>query len=211
MSRGLVWALGMLIIGCALAWQVTHLAPPTKPLPLLYTLGGDFVLPSTTGATTSLADFRGDLVLLNFGYTSCPEVCPTVLARMRDVLSMLPEGRARVRPVFITLDPEVDTVDRLQPYLGFFDSAFVGLTGTPAQIAQTAADYNVFYEREPMASSLGYSISHSSHIYLLDGQGRVRATFGEGVPLPQIAGAVYQLLGEDVYADLAKRSPLHGP
>jgi protein SCO1/2 len=210
MSRGLAWALGTLTVVCVLVWQVTHFAPSTRPLPLLYTLGGDFALPSTNGSTTRLLDFRGDLVLLNFGYTSCPEVCPTALARMRDVLSMLPEGRTRVHPVFVTLDPEVDTVDRLQPYLQFFDSAFIGLTGTPAQIAQTAADYNVFYEREPMNSLMGYSISHSSHIYLLDGQGRVRATFGEGVPVPQIANTVYQLLGEEVQLDLAKRSLPNG-
>jgi protein SCO1/2 len=210
MTRGAAWALGMLVIACTLGWQMTNFAPSARPLPLLYTLGGDFSLPSTSGSTTSLTDFRGDLILLNFGYTNCPEVCPTALARMRETLSLLPEGRSRVHPVFVTLDPEVDTIDRLHPYLQFFDTSFVGLTGTQEQIASIAADYNVFYEREALASSLGYTISHSSHIYLLDGKGRVRATFGEGVPIEQIATSVYQLLGEEVQSDLAGRGPVNG-
>lgn len=201
MSRGLAWLIGVVLVGLVVLWQGGRIVSAETRLPVLSTLGGDFALSSTRDAVTALSDFRGELVLLNFGYTSCPDVCPAALARMRDVLQGLPEDRDRIQPVFVTLDPDRDTLERIAPYVGYFDSDFVGMTGTDAQIAAAASGYQVFYQKEVMssaadASELGYSISHSSQIYLLDEDGRVRATFGQSVTVPAMIETVSRLLEE---------------
>jgi len=196
MTRGIAWLLAAgLLIGAA-TWQSIRLASAANELPVLYTLGGDFALDSTLGSVTRLSEFEGELVLLNSGYTSCPDVCPAALARVRDVMRALPEPATRIRPVFVTLDPQRDTLDRLDPYLEFFGSEFIGMTGSEEQIATARSAYKVFYQKDDIASELGYAISHSSHIYLLDTRGRVRATFGEGIPVPQIVDTVQRLLAE---------------
>jgi protein SCO1/2 len=176
-------------------WQIERLISSDPPLPVLDTLGGEFALPGTLGAISRLADFRGDVVLLTFGYTGCPDVCPTVLSRMRDVIEALPAEHAdRVRPVFITLDPARDTVDRLVPYLGFFGGRFVGLTGSEAQIGEVASAYKVFVERVQPGSHGGGPISHSTEIYLLDGEGRVRTTLGPAVSVSTMVQALEKVL-----------------
>jgi protein SCO1/2 len=195
MSRGLAWIVGLAVLTPLVLFQVSRGAP-TEPLPVLYTLGGDFTLQGTRGKDLSLSDLQGRLVLLNFGYTGCPDVCPTALARMGEALDRADVDRARVQPLFVTLDPEVDTVDRIRPYVRFFDPDFIGLTGSAAAIAAAAERFKVYYERVPAISGAGYSITHSSHIYLLDPAGRVRATFGEGVPVADIASAIGRLARE---------------
>lgn len=195
MTRGVAWLLAAgLLIGAAL-WQSARLAG-AEELPVLYTLGGEFALRDTRGGITRLSDLQGDLVLLNFGYTSCPDVCPAALARMRDVLRSLPETGTAIRPLFVTLDPQRDTLERLQPYMNFFGDDFIGLTGSEADIARASAGFKVFYEKQSLASELGYAISHSSHIYLLDTRGRVRATFGEGISVPRMVERVQTLRAE---------------
>ena len=196
MTRGVAWLIAaVLLVGFAV-YNINRTTVAEMPLPVLYTLGGDFRLESTRGGALSLSDLEGELVLLNFGFTGCPDVCPTALARMRDVLGLLGDRRLLVKPLFVTLDPEVDTLDRIGPYVGFFDSAFIGLTGTPEQVARAAEVFKVYYERVPIASTAGYTINHSSHIYLIDSEGRVRATFGEGIPVAEIANAVRRLADE---------------
>jgi len=174
------------------AWQARQLVVANQPLPVLDELGGEFTLTSTLRDVTHLSDFRGRLVLLSFGYTGCPDVCPTTLARVRDVLRMLGEDAAsRVQPLFITLDPDRDRVDRLNPYLTFFDESFVGLTGTREQIAEVA---DLFKVHRQQAADESYGISHSNQIYLLDQEGRVRATFSSNVTVPSVVETVARLL-----------------
>jgi protein SCO1/2 len=194
-SRGLAWLVAIAVLAPFIVMQMDR-ARSSEPLPVLYTLGGDFTLDSTLGRELSLSDFQGKLVLLNFGYTGCPDVCPTALSRMRDAMGMTSLEESRLQPLFVTLDPEVDSVDRIDPYVRFFDSRFIGLTGTAASVAAATEPFKVFYERVPSESGNGYSISHSSHIYLLDPAGRVRATFGEGVPVSDIASAIDSLARE---------------
>ena len=198
MSRGAAWLLACLVLVPVLVWQLSREHRPMQPLPVLHTLGGDFTLDSTEGGRLSLSDLQGQVVLLNFGFTGCPDVCPTALARIRDVLGYFEEDRERLRSVFVTLDPEVDTVDRIGPYVRFFDPDFIGLTGSMAEIAAATEPFKVFYQREKLASASGYTINHSSHIYLIDSAGRVRATFAEGVPIGTIASSTRQLLAEPV-------------
>lgn len=193
MSRISVIAVALLILSSAIAWQNTR-ATNTAPLPVLYTLGGDFALPSTRGSNLQLAALRPDVVLLNFGYTSCPDVCPTALARMRDVIAAMPD--AAVQPVFVTLDPARDTVDRLAPYVAAFDPRFIAATGSAAEIAAVAAQFHVYHATHVDEASATYSIDHSAQIYLVDALGRVRATFGESVTVPKMIATVRQLLTE---------------
>jgi cytochrome oxidase Cu insertion factor (SCO1/SenC/PrrC family) len=170
-------------------WQVRELARAYEPLPVLDSLGGEFALESTAGGLARLSDFRGKLVLIGFGYASCPDVCPTMLARMRDVRLALGGNGDAVQPLFVTLDPDRDTVDRLAPYVRHFDDSLIGLTGTVGAVSQAAASFRVYWEIESPSD-----IVHSSHVYLLDRQGRVRSTFGPGVTVPEMIATVQRLL-----------------
>jgi len=196
MSRGVAWLVGTLVLTPFVAWQLVRGADAAVPLPVLYTLGGEFALDSTRGGRVALSDFEGSVVLLNFGYTGCPDVCPTALARMRDALNLAGPGDRPVVPLFVTLDPGADTAARLAPYVAFFHPDLIGLTGSDDEIAAAAAAFQVFHERESDGSAGGYQISHSSHLYLIDAAGRVRGTFGEGVPVEEIAGAIRRLQKE---------------
>lgn len=193
MNRISVLAVAAMLLAGAIGWQSVR-ATSVMPLPLLYTLGGDFTLPSTLGREVSLADFHGEVVLLNFGFTNCSDVCPTAMARMRDVVHALPEEP--LRGVFVTLDPAHDSIDRLAPFVAAFDAQFVGLTGTDAQINGTAARYRVYRKTGPADATGNYGIVHSGQIYLLDGDGRVRATFGESVTVEAMVATVRRLLAE---------------
>jgi protein SCO1/2 len=144
----------------------------------------------------TLADFRGRVVLLNFGFTTCPDVCPTVLSRMRQVLEDLGPEAAAVAPLFVTIDPERDTPERLAPYLAHFSPAFVGLSGSEAEVRAASAPFKAFYERTPMPAPMEYGFAHSDQIYLLDREGRVRATFGNALRVPEMTATVRRLLLE---------------
>ncbi len=194
MNRLTAMLLACAVLAGVIGWQSVRLATP-QPLPVLYTLGGDFELTSTLGGTRRLADFKGEIVLLNFGFTSCPDVCPTALARMRDVVDAVRHDAA-IRVLFVTIDPDRDTLERLTPYVSYFGAGFVGLTGNHAAIESAMASYNVYAERQPLESALGYTIAHSAQIYLLDDEGRVRATFGESVSVPSMVDTVRALLAE---------------
>jgi protein SCO1/2 len=187
--RVTLWVLLVAVLLGIVGWQVRELLRANAPLPVLDSLGDEFALASTNGGVTRLSDFRGKLVLLGFGYTSCPDVCPTMLARMRDVRRGLGGDGETVQSLFVTLDPERDTVDRLASYLVYFDESLLGLTGGPDEIAAVAASFKVHWDTEPSAV-----ITHGSHLYLLDRQGRVRTTFGPSVTVPQMIGTVQRLL-----------------
>lgn len=183
LRRGILVALTLVLAALTVMLLMT---PRQPPLPVLDDLGGDFTLPSTLGRDASLADFEGELVLLNFGFTSCPDVCPTVLAKMRALLLDAEALGITLRPLFVTLDPERDSLATLTGYLGHFHPAFVGFTGTREQIDAVAAQFRVLHERRNLESSMDYVIDHSSHIYLIDRHGRVRAMFGGSHPLPDM-------------------------
>ncbi len=187
---------GLSLLAAAAGWQTLAMITRPEPLPVLDTLGGDFTLDSTLGEGTRLSDFQGEVVLLNFGYTQCPDVCPTALSRMRDVIRGLPDERTAVRPVFVTLDPDRDSLDRIRDYVAFFDASFIGMTGSAEAIANATAPFKVYYQKEPQGPELGYSIAHSSHIYVIDPAGRVRTTFGPSVRVPDMISTVHQLQKE---------------
>ncbi len=160
--------------------------------------GGPFTLNSVSGPV-SLDQFRGQLVLLNFGYTSCPDICPLTLASTSQVLDALDENQlSKVVGLFVTLDPERDTAARLADYVDHFHPRLIGLTGSEAEIDDVVARYGVRYYRVELPdSSLGYAVNHSAASYLIDAGGDLRFLFPHATPPGTIAEAVRYLLEGD--------------
>ena len=155
--------------------------------------GGDFALTDHDGNPFRLEQLRGKVVLLLFGYTSCPDVCPTGLAAMAQVLDGLGPARERVRGLFVTLDPARDTLARLRRYVRYFDPAITGLSGSEQEIDVVARRYRVRYRR---MESLGenYPVDHSANLYLIDADGRLAAIVPHGMPAAHTLGLVRRLL-----------------
>ncbi len=158
--------------------------------------GGDFTL-TQDGQHFALASLRGQVVLLYFGYTGCPDICPTSLAAIAQALRQLdaePEGA--VRGLFVSVDPERDTPERLEAYAHFFHPAILGVSGTQEELVAVSAQYGVAWRRVESGSAMGYLIDHSSNIYLIDAAGRLRTIFPHGVSGGELADAVTELLNE---------------
>ena len=152
--------------------------------------GGDFTLQSPSGPV-SLADFRGKVVLLYFGYTFCPDVCPTSLSILGKALSDLaPAELEKVDAFFVSVDPERDTMEVLKIYPPFFHPKIVGISGTPEQVAQVARQYGARYmKQKPDANGL-YSVDHSSFTYVIGPDGKLAATLPHATPAEQIVAMI---------------------
>jgi protein SCO1/2 len=135
--------------------------------------GRTLALNDHTGAPRTLADYAGNVLVLFFGFTQCPDVCPTMLATMADVMKRLGPDADRVRVLFVTLDPERDTQAVLAPYVAAFDPRFVGLWGNADATAKAAREFKVFYQKVALKTG-GYSIDHSAASYVIDAKGRLR-------------------------------------
>lgn len=179
----------------ALQWQARQRA--LELLPVNTRMGGDFVLPSTRGAALDTATLRGSIVLLNFGFASCPDVCPLVLARLRQVVKTLGADAGNVQVVFVSFDPARDKLPGLKAYVEHFHPDFVAVTGSDAEIAAVAARYGVVYLKENRGSAAGYGFAHSDYIYLLDRDGHVRKLYDTRARTDEIAGDVRLLQAAD--------------
>lgn len=157
--------------------------------------GGDFTLQSPNGEL-SLGDFRGKVVVLYFGYTACPDICPTSMATLKQGLKQLTDAElAQVQGIFISVDPERDTPEHVQQYAQYFHPNIVGVTGKPEVLAEIAQRYNVTYRKVAMeGSSMGYTVDHSALLYLVDKDGRVRKQVQHVVPADELAADIRQLL-----------------
>lgn len=142
-------------------------------------VGAPFTLRDADGKLRSLADFRGRLVLLYFGFASCPDVCPTDLAAIGGALRLLGERAMQVQPLFVTLDPARDTPAVLREYAAAFHPSFIALRGSEADTRQIARSYKVFYEKVPDGRG-GYSIDHAAFTFLLDRSGKYVGFFPPG-------------------------------
>ena len=139
-----------------------------------------FSLTDHTGKPRTLADFKGKAVVVFFGYTQCPDVCPTTMAEMASVMQKLGPLADQVQVLFITLDPERDTQELLANYVPAFDKRFLGLRGTPEQTAKTAKDFKVFYSKVPGTEPGSYTIDHTAGSYVFDRDGRLRLFIRHG-------------------------------
>ena len=126
------------------------------------------------GRPRTLADFRGKLIVLFFGYTHCPDVCPTTLADVAGSLKALGADAARVQVLFVTLDPERDTPEVLSQYVPAFNPTFLGLYGDAAATERAAKEFKVFYEKRPGGAPGAYTVDHSAQVFVLDAAGRLR-------------------------------------
>lgn len=142
----------------------------------------DFALPDTDGKVRSLKDFAGKAVVVFFGYTQCPDVCPTTLGEIAAAKKLLGADGAKVQGVLITVDPERDTPQILKAYVGNFGTDFVALRGTPEQTAQVAKDFKVYYKKAEGKTPGSYLMDHSAASYIYDPQGRLRlySRYGSG-------------------------------
>ena len=157
-------------------------------------LFADFELTDHRGMVQTEEDFKGRWMLVFFGFTNCPDVCPTTLSEVAAVMEGLGDEAAKVQPIFITIDPERDTLMALAEYVPLFDAGIIGLTGTPEQIAATSETFPIFFERiEEATAPGGYTMGHTSHLFLFD----PRAGFANSWP--------YGTPAEEILADLRKR------
>lgn len=161
--------------------------------------GHDFALEDPGGRQRTLADFRGKAVVVFFGYTQCPDVCPTTLATLAEAMKRLGADADRVQVLFITIDPARDTPALLKQYVPSFDPRFLGLRGDEASTARTAKEFRIIYEKAPGTTPGAYTMDHSAGSYVFDPQGRLRLFVSNGQ-------------GPDVYAHdlrelLRDRSP----
>lgn len=193
-----------LIVWVGFSW---HPEPDMTPLPGTHAartvadvilaaapVGGDFSLDGPKG-TVALHDFAGKLVLLQFGYTYCPDICPTSLAILAQALEKLtPAELAKVQPVFVSVDPERDTVARLVEYTNFFHPSIVGLTGATTRLTEIAGRYGAVFVRQENASAGGYVIDHTALTYLIDAQGRLVASLPHATPADQLIAEIRKYL-----------------
>lgn len=193
--RGTVWVVAALLMAGSLLLS-NFLSHKQSALPILDSLGGDFSLPATTHDVHKLSHFKGKVVLLNFGFTHCPDVCPTVLSRMKSVLEQGGFSNDELQLIFVTLDPERDSIEKLQPYLAYFDPQLVGLSGSVEDVKKVADLYKVYFVKEQPEADGSYAITHSSHIYLIDGLGRTRATFSNNVSVAEMVEVIRNLIRE---------------
>ena len=153
-----------------------------------------FSLTDHTGKPRTLADFKGKAVVVFFGYTQCPDVCPTTMAEMASVMQKLGPLADQVQVLFITLDPERDTQQLLANYVPAFDKRFIGLRGTPEQTAKTAKEFKVFYAKVPGSDPNSYTIDHTAGSYVFDRDGRLRLFIRHGQGPDPIVHDLRQLL-----------------
>jgi len=142
--------------------------------------GREFTLTDAEGRTRTLADYRGKAVVVFFGYTQCPDVCPTTLAALAEAMRMLGPDADRVQVLFVTVDPDRDTPELLKAYVPAFDPRFVGLRGDAKALEAVAKEFRIVYQKAPGATPSTYTVDHSAGTFLYDPQGRLRVYIGHG-------------------------------
>ncbi len=173
-----------LVMGCQQATEQTQFVGTDIT-------GADFgnalKLTDHNGKPRRLSDFKGKAVALFFGYTHCPDVCPTTMADLAHAMKLMGKRSDEVQVLFVTLDPERDTPQVLAQFVPSFDNRFLGLYGTPEQIAETAKNFKIFYAKQEHAGKSGYTIDHSAGVYVFDKNGKIRVYIKFGQKPEEIA------------------------
>lgn len=187
--RYIIYGLVALLVGAGIwTWTVFQSArvPPAGSTleSMAENIGGDFTLVDHHGATVTGADYRGKYLLVAFGYTYCPDVCPTMLQTMTETLDLMGEGAEKIQPLFVSIDPERDTPQVLKDYVGNFHPRLIGLTGSAEQVAAVARSYRVYYGKvvEEGAAADEYMMNHSAAIYLMGPDGKYVTHFLPATP-----------------------------
>ena len=154
----------------------------------------DFQLTDQNGQVRTLRDFRGKVVVLFFGYTQCPDVCPTTMAELAEAKKALGKDGDKLQVLFITVDPERDTPQVLKAYMANFDPTFLALRPTPAQLPEVAKAYKVYYKKVPGNTPTSYTMDHSAGSYVYDTKGNVRLYYRYGSGVPALVSDIQLLL-----------------
>jgi len=171
----------MLALGCALALAACQDKPEFRNTDVTGAdFAKDFALTGHDGKPYTLADFRGKAVVIFFGYTQCPDVCPSTMAELAEVMAQLGADAGRVQVLFVTVDPERDTRELLSHYVPAFDSRFLGLYGDLAATERTAKAFKVFYQKVPGTTAGSYTVDHTAGSFVYDPQGRLRLFIKHG-------------------------------
>ncbi len=190
----LLMGLAMGIVACGGAAATHEFAGAelveTEPLP-------DFTLTAAGDTPVSLSDFRGQYVYIYFGYTYCPDFCPTTLAKLANVRAEMGDEADRMQVIMITVDPERDTPDVLAGYVQAFDPTFIGLTGAPDDIAAAAGSLGVFFQRTDGSAGTGYVVDHSTRTYLIGPDGRALIAYPYDAEAEAMAADLRWLLDRD--------------
>ena len=180
-------------LGAAFARLLGNAPAPSAggvSLPAGVGIGGAFNLVDGNGQRVTEADLRGKLALVFFGFTHCPDVCPTELQAIGQVMDMLGPQADQVRPIFITVDPERDTPERMKDYVALFHPAITGLTGTPEQVGAAARAWRVYYNKVTPPGASDYLMDHSAFTYLMGRDGSLRSLFRPGITPEEMATAI---------------------
>ncbi|HEX3721149.1 MAG TPA: SCO family protein [Nitrolancea sp.] len=187
LAGGGAWAAGLVPFGDRGAAIHGSAFDPNTPAP-------NFTLEEAGNKQVQLNDFRGKVVLLYFGYTYCPDICPTTLATIARARASLGADASKVQFVMVTVDPKRDTPARLDAYVQKFDPSFVGLSGTLAQITPIASEYGIYFQAQSPDSTGGYSVDHTAAVTLIDPQGQRRLLESYGTTSDQFATDIRSLL-----------------
>ena len=183
--------LGLLGVGAVVltrpyAFRGSRIEPPVPAT--------DFTLNQADGSSFTLSEQRGKLTLIFFGYTTCPDVCPATLSEMKQIRERLGADAERVSFVFVTVDPERDTPERMGQYVAAYDPAIHGLTGSEAELEPVYKAFGVYRAKQEVNSSVGYLVDHTSRVYLVDQQGNLSVTYSFGTPVNDMLLDVRHLL-----------------
>ena len=175
-----VVAAGVFLFSKPAGFRGTMYGEPYPPAP-------ELELTRANGTSFRLSEMRGNTVLLFFGYTSCPDVCPTTMAELKQALEKLDENDAKqVQVLFVTVDPERDTPERVQEYVDHFNSDFIGLSGTESELEKVWKAYGVFRETVEGTSAAGYLVNHTARVTLIDQSGNLRLSYAFDTPVDSI-------------------------
>ena len=183
-------ALALVAAAGIAVFEVATVPPKTAKARTLSGFGGPFRLTDQNGRIVTDADFHGKWMLLYFGYTHCPDACPTALNSIAEALDRLGPKRGKIQPVFVSLDPQRDTPSVLKDYTRAFQAGILGLTGTPDQVDKVAREYRIAYEKRPTEGGSDYSIDHTAVIFLVDPQGAPVTFFSQEIPSERIAQTI---------------------
>ena len=192
----LVFKLGMIGICFTANVALAHSNfQKSEKLEIYEGIGGNFTLQSSRNHLASLKDFHGQVVVMFFGYTACPDTCSITMTVLKQVIEKLGKRMDQVQPLFITVDPKRDTPEQMKTYLSFFHPNFIGLTGTKEEILEVAENYGSAYMKNPtIDSEYSYLMIHTGYVYLIDQSGHVRAIYPKNTEVKQIVHDIYGLL-----------------
>ncbi|HCH24291.1 MAG TPA: SCO family protein [Oceanospirillaceae bacterium] len=191
----LAYLLSLILLFGAGIWAASQDFWQSKNSTPYAALGGEFTLNSSTGEV-SLSDYKGKLVALYFGFMSCPDVCPTALSSMSAAMRSLDEDQqTQIQPLFISVDPARDTLDNMAAFTAYFHPTMKGLTADLAYLEQLARQYGAYFRHIPLTdSALGYTVDHTSRIYVIDQDGKLVTTIPHATPVTEIISIFEQHL-----------------